>query len=158
MAFDSGQEVALTLEREPRHLGGEQTFFPVPKLRLAGATPLRASRALFALPGLRYRCQGDRANWEPLLRRAGKSASRRSWSEITTAAEAPYTRSDYYQSWVAELVRLERSKGRGCLVFAVRCGLMCGLRPRRCRTSRAMTGFGRRSKDRPDLDTALRRL
>src|SRR5262249_60621053 len=51
LAFDSGQEVALTLEREPRHLGGEQTFFPVPKLRLAGATPLRASRALFALRG-----------------------------------------------------------------------------------------------------------
>jgi hypothetical protein len=103
--------MAIMIDREPRHLGGEQVYFRCPN---CGARRhhlyVRGSHALCrrCAPRLSYRSKHD--HWFPAVRRAAKLRARLGGLPGLGAPlpKCPHSvRHDYYKMWIAELVSLE---------------------------------------------------
>ena len=92
--------LAVALDWEPRHLGGEQVYLVchckrrVHSLYLPHLRCRRCAR-------LAYRSRYE--YWSPALRRLMKL--RRRWGPLPR--KPPYVRKDYYNRWIAELTDLE---------------------------------------------------
>jgi hypothetical protein len=110
LAFGGGLEVAVALVRQPRRLGGEEIFFACPGCEREIRHLYLPHATCLCCANLKYRCQHDAANWEPLLRRAGKIRTRLGGVPGLGSPLPPKpfcVRQDYYERWIAQLVRLE---------------------------------------------------